>query len=175
MERRAVLKLVALSALSQKLNALPNAAMHMMQPMPAPPYKLQFFTEEESRLLDQLMEMIIPTDAHSPGAHDAQTNLFADLMVANSDVAIQKQWKDGIRSFREAGPSLDETLRKASTNEENPKSDLEQFFVVLKQMTVNGYYTSSIGIHKDMEYVGNTYLAAYPECTHPEHLMPEKA
>jgi hypothetical protein len=41
--------------------------------------------------------------------------------------------------------------------------------VVLKQMTVNGYYTSSIGIHKDMEYVGNTYLAAYPECTHPEH------
>jgi Gluconate 2-dehydrogenase subunit 3 len=176
MERRAVLKLVALSALSQKLNALPNAAMHMMQPAPlAAPYKLQFFTEEESRLLDQLMEMIIPTDAHSPGAHDAQTNLFADLMVASSSVAIQKQWKEGIQLFREGGASLDETLRKASANEENPKSDLEQFFVVLKQMTVNGYYTSSIGIHKDMEYVGNTYLAAFPECTHPEHLVPEKA
>jgi Gluconate 2-dehydrogenase subunit 3 len=172
MERRAVLKLVALTALSQKLNALPDAAMHMMPPMSAQatvPYKLQFFTEEESRLVDQLMEMILPTDEHSPGAHDAQTNLFADLIVTNSDVAIQKQWKDGIRLFREEGPSLDETLRKASANESDPKTDLERFFVVLKQMTVNGYYTSSIGIHKDMEYVGNTYLAAYPECTHPEH------
>jgi Gluconate 2-dehydrogenase subunit 3 len=151
---------------------LPDAAMHMMPPMPAQatvPYKLQFFTEEESRLVDQLMEMILPTDEHSPGAHDAQTNLFADLIVTNSDVAIQKQWKDGIRLFREEGPSLDETLRKASANESDPKTDLERFFVVLKQMTVNGYYTSSIGIHKDMEYVGNTYLAAYPECTHPEH------
>ena len=31
MERRAVLKLVALTALSQKLNALPNAAMRHME------------------------------------------------------------------------------------------------------------------------------------------------
>jgi hypothetical protein len=41
--------------------------------------------------------------------------------------------------------------------------------VLLKQMTVNGYYTSATGIHKEMEYAGNTYLAAFPECTHPEH------
>ena len=41
--------------------------------------------------------------------------------------------------------------------------------MLLKQMTVNGYYTSATGIHKEMEYVGNTYLAAFPECTHPEH------
>jgi hypothetical protein len=40
---------------------------------------------------------------------------------------------------------------------------------LLKQMTVNGYYTSEIGIHKDMEYVGNAYLGAFPACTHPEH------
>ena len=39
----------------------------------------------------------------------------------------------------------------------------------LKQMTVDGYYTSATAIHQDMEYLGNTYLAAFPECTHPEH------
>jgi hypothetical protein len=172
MERRAVLKMVALSALSQKLNALPNAAMHAMAPAQgATPYALQFFSEDESRLLDQLMEMIIPVDDHSPGAHEAGANLFADLMVASSDVAIQKQWRDGIRLIREEakGSSLAEALGRAATNEENPKTDLERFFVLLKQMTVNGYYTSATGIHKDMEYVGNTYLAAFPECTHPEH------
>src|SRR5271163_539617 len=105
MERRAVLKIVALTALSQKLNALPSAAMRPMEPAQAAPtataYTLQFFSEEESSLLDQLMEMIIPADDHSPGAHEAATNLFADLMVATSDAAVKKQWQDGIRLIRE--------------------------------------------------------------------------
>ena len=173
MERRAVLKIVALTALSHKLNALPCAAMSHTQAAPAVPteYSLQFFTEEESVLLDQLMEMIIPADDHSPGAHEARANLFADLMVATSDNAVKKQWQDGIRLMREQAmrSSLPEALHTTAANEENPTTDLERFFVMLKQMTVNGYYTSEIGIHKDMEYVGNAYLGAFPECTHPEH------
>jgi hypothetical protein len=175
MERRALLKIVALSALSQKLNALPGAAMSYMQTAPAAPsataYTLQFFSEEESRLLDQLMEMIIPADDHSPGAHEARTNLFADLLVATSNDAVKKQWRDGISLIRgEAmGSSLDEVLRRAALNEEDPKTDLELFFILLKQTTVNGYYTSATGIHQEMEYIGNTYLAAFPPCTHPEH------
>jgi hypothetical protein len=172
MERRAVLKIVALTALSQKLNALPGAAMnHMQAPPGATAYTLQFFTDDESRLLDQLMELIIPADDHSPGAHEAQTNLFADLMVASSSEAIRKQWQDGIHLIREdaVGSSLADALHRAAANEENPKNDLDRFFVLLKQMTVNGYYTSATGIHKEMEYAGNTYLAAFPECTHPEH------
>jgi hypothetical protein len=174
MERGSVLKLVALTALSQKLNALPGAAMgHIQAPSVAPvtPYTLQFFSEDESRLLGQLMEIIIPTDDHSPGAHEANTNLFADLMVASGDNTIKKQWQDGIRLIREEAThsSLAEALHRASANEENPTTDLERFFVLLKQMTVNGYYTSAIGIHKDMEYIGNAYLGSFPECTHPEH------
>ena len=175
MERRAVLKIVALTALSQKLNALPGAAMnHMQAPHEATsvtPYTLQFFTDDESRLLDQLMELIIPADDHSPGARAAQTNLFADLMVATSDQAVKKQWQDGIRLMREEAnrSSLSDALQLAAANEENPTTDLERFFVLLKQMTVNGYYTSATGIHQDMEYVGNAYLGAFPACTHPEH------
>src|ERR1700722_20169569 len=175
MERRAVLKIVAFTALSQKLNALPCAAMGHMEAAPAAPaatpYKLQFFSEEESGVLDQLMEIIIPADEHSPGAHVAQTNLFADLMVATSDHAVKKQWQDGIRLMREEAnrSSLSEAVQLAAANEENPTSDLERFFVLLKQMTVNGYYTSATGIHQDMEYVGNAYLGAFPGCTHPEH------
>ncbi len=171
MERRAVLKIVALTALSHRLNALPGAAMSHMQAVPTVPHTLQFFSDEESVLLDQLMEMIIPADDHSPGAHEAQTNLFADLMVATSDNAVKKQWQDGIRLMREQAnrSSLPDALHQAAANEENPTTDLERFFILLKQMTVNGYYTSEIGIHKDMEYVGNAYLGAFPECTHPEH------
>jgi hypothetical protein len=95
MERRELLKLVALTALSPKVNLLQAAAACQMDAAPAKPhlaqYKLQFFSEDESRLLDQLMEMIIPADSHSPGAHSAKTNLFADLMVATSDDSVKKQ------------------------------------------------------------------------------------
>ena len=176
MERRALLKIVALTAISQKLNALPGAAMHQMQAPPAvpatSPNTLLFFSEEESHLLDQLMEMIIPADDHSPGAHEAGTLLFADLMVATSEDAVKKQWRDGLRliSQEAVNSSLEEALGKAAANEEDPKTDLDRFFVQLKQMTVYGYYTSATGIHKEMEYVGNTYLASFPACTHPEHL-----
>ncbi len=173
MERRTALKLVALAALSPKLNALEAAAGCPMEAAAttAPrEYKLQFFTADENKLLDQLMEMIIPADSHSPGACAAKTSLFADLMVATSDDAIKKKWRDGLHLIHEEAKSssLSEALAKAAKNEENPTTDLERFFVSLKHMTVDGYYTSEIGIHQDMEYVGNTYLAEFPGCTHPQ-------
>jgi hypothetical protein len=182
MERRAVLKLVALTALSPNLNlkmsALQAAACHMgnaSATSSAPEYKLQFFSEDESRVLDQLMEMMIPADSQSPGAHATKTNLFADLMIATGNDADKKQWQDGIRLIREeaARSSLDEALRKASNHEGNPQTDLERFFAALKEMTVRGYYTSAIAIERDLRYVGDTYLAAFPECNHPEHTHPE--
>jgi hypothetical protein len=175
MERRALLKIFAMTAVSHQLHALPNADMAGMRMVQAPSaataYTLQFFTEEESQLLDQVMEMILPADDHSPGAHEARTNLFADLMVATSSDAVKKQWRDGLDLLREeaAASSLADALRKAAAGEENPTTDLQRFFVPLKHMTVNGYYTSETGIHQEMEYIGNTYLAAFPECTHPEH------
>ena len=62
-----------------------------------------------------------------------------------------------------------DALARAATGEANPQSELERFFVTLKHMTVNGYYSSEIGIHQDLEYQGNTYLSEFPECTHPDH------
>jgi hypothetical protein len=36
-------------------------------------------------------------------------------------------------------------------------------------MTADGYYTSRVGLVDELGYKGNTVLAAFPECTHPEH------
>jgi hypothetical protein len=175
MERRAVLKLVALAALSPRLNALegtPGCSMHGESTAPpSADYKLQFFTEDENKLVDQLMEMIIPADDHSHGAHEARASLFADQMIASSDDGVKTQWRNGLGLIRQQaqGSSLPNALRKAAENEENPKTELDRFFVLLKRTTVDGYYTSKIGIEKELEYSGNTYLARFPECTHPEH------
>jgi len=56
MERRKLLKLVALTALSPKVDVLQAAAACHVDAAPAKPDltqdKLQFFSEDESRLLD---------------------------------------------------------------------------------------------------------------------------
>ena len=168
MKRRTAIKIVALSALASKLEAF-ETSVSSSRPgtgWSASDYKLRFFTAEESELLDQLMEMIIPADNHSPGAHAAQVSLFADLMVATGSAVLQKQWREGLKQMREeaAKSSLAEALAKSAANEDHPATDPEHFFAALKRMTVNGYYTSAIGIHQDLQYQGNTYVTAFPGC-----------
>lgn len=171
MKRRTAIKIVALSALAQKLDVAGAGVCHpgAGTAWSANDYEFGFFTPEENELIDQLMEMIIPADGHSPGAHAAQVSLFADLMVATSDDAVKTRWRNGLRLVREeaASSSLAAALAKASVNEGDPQNELERFFAILKRMTVNGYYTSKIGIHQDLQYQGNTYLPAFPGCTMP--------
>jgi hypothetical protein len=169
MERRTAIKIITLGAMTPGLDAL-GAAVHCAMPADAAwtpgDYKLQFFTAAENELVDQLAEMIIPADAHSPGAHAAQVSLFADLMVATSEQAVKEQWRDGLRLFAEVAvkSTVAEALAQAAAHEEQPKTELERFFTILKLMTVNGYYTSKIGIDMDLEYIGNTYLEFFPGC-----------
>jgi hypothetical protein len=169
MQRRTALKIIALGVMAPGKDTL-GAATHCAMPEGAAwtpaDYQLQFFTPAENELLDQLTEMIIPADAHSPGAHAARVSLFADLMVATSNDAVKAQWRNGLRLFKEAAAksSLADALAQAAAHEGHPTTDLERFFAVLKPMTVNGYYTSEIGIHQDLEYIGNTYLASFPGC-----------
>lgn len=164
MERRTALKLVALGALGPagiagaRGNWLPGTAW-------APgDYRLRFFNREEIELLDRLMEMIIPADEHSPGARAARVILFADLMVATSDDHLKESWRRGLQLMHNeaARSSLEQALAKSALNEGKPGNDLERFYGRLKEMTVNGYYTSAIGIHRDLRYQGNTYLPSFP-------------
>jgi hypothetical protein len=173
MERRTVLQLISIGALSPGFDALrANMACQAVHPtLNAEPYKLRFFSAAENQLLDSLMEKIIPADSHSPGAHEAKVSHFADWMVSTSPEKVQREWRKGLKVMKHEvrRSSLDAALAKAALNESKPATDLERFFVVLKGMTVDGYYTSEIGIHKDMQYQGNTYNPEYTGCTHPEH------
>ena len=57
-----------------------------------------------------------------------------------------------------------------SKNEKSPQSLEERFFRAIKNLTIDGYYTSKIGIHQELQYKGNTYLKEFKGCTHPEHI-----
>ena len=169
MERRTALKIVALSALAPE--GIAGSVEIELQGATWTPgsYRLRFFNEQEIELLDNLMEMIIPADDHSPGARAAQVSLFADLMVATSDNHLKEVWRNGLQLMRHEASrsSLQTALARSAVNERNPTNDLERFYGHLKEMTVNGYYTSAVGIHLDLQYQGNSYLQSFPGTSEP--------
>jgi glucoside 3-dehydrogenase (cytochrome c) hitch-hiker subunit len=143
------------------------------------PYSPRFFSRPEFRSLAALAETVIPTDDHSPGAEAAGVHEFMDDMIADSDSKTQAMWREGLAAVENASASefgkgfaelgVDQRialLEKFAANESNPATSAERFFVALKRMTIEGYYTSSVGIHQDLNYQGNTAMADFPGCKH---------
>ena len=173
-ERRRLLQLASAGILAARLPALEaqtcTNANHGSLTQKTP-YTAQFFTADELALLDRAMDAILPADEHSSGAHEAQVPLFADLMVATSPDDVKQDWRSGLRLLAAEieSSSLTAWLATAVANERDPQTVLDVFFVKLKQMTVEGYYTSDVGIHGELQYQGNTYLKEFRGCTHAEH------
>jgi hypothetical protein len=134
-----------------------------------------FFTKDEYAAVDALMETIIPTDSHSPGAQAAGCAAYVDRQLAESTLESDKTiWREGVKAldarcrsqFDKAIPEVTpeqriSLLEEISRNEQHPKTAQEKFFNTLKHATAFAYYSSSIGIHKEMEYKGNVYLPQF--------------
>ncbi|HMH83307.1 MAG TPA: gluconate 2-dehydrogenase subunit 3 family protein [Gemmatimonadales bacterium] len=138
---------------------------------PAAGPAVRFLTAPEYALLDELTELIIPTDGHSPGARAALVASYIDGRLAESlEADWQALWRSGLdavnglsrerhgKPFLEATPDqrLD-VLTRMAAGEADPKTPPERFFTELKRWTARAYYTSKIGIHVDQEYKGNVY------------------
>jgi hypothetical protein len=133
------------------------------------PGGVRFLTAAEYALLDELSEMIIPTDAHSPGARAAGVAGYIDARLAESiEGEWREKWRAGLRdvealSHEQHGKSfLDATaaqrlavLTALAAGEADPQTPRDKFFKDLKWWTVFSYYTSKTGIHDDQEYKGN--------------------
>ena len=44
-----------------------------------------------------------------------------------------------------------------------------EFFQAIKSMTINGYYTTEIGLRQELGDSGQLFLGQFQGCTHPEH------
>ncbi len=141
--------------------------------------KLNFFSSQEKETIANVAELIIPTDEVSPGARAAGVQDWIDFIVANSPAAVQKQWRAGLAamdqfSLEVAGKKFLELeaagqhklLEQLAEREESPRTPSECFFALAKEATVKGYYTSEIGLLKDLRYQGGAYVAA-PDVTCP--------
>lgn len=167
MNRRVLIQVVSMGAAWGSFVRAQHAG-HCAAETAVSPYQLQFLTAPEHVLLQDLMDIILPADEHSPGARAARTADFADWMLAHSAEAVQRRWREDLK-WAAAQASAAEAIAGVAANESNPTTETERFFIRLKSMTVDGFYTSEIGIQKDLGYVGNQYLLKYEGCTHPEH------
>ncbi len=147
-----------------------------------PLYNAKYFNAQQVRTLEALSETIIPADEHSPGARAARVWEYMDDLVADSDQTTKTLWTQGVtavdkmaelehgKKFVECAPEQQiALLENISQREETPATVEEKFFVEIKKATVDGYYTSAIGIQQELEYQGNTALPDFPGCTHEEH------
>jgi hypothetical protein len=136
-----------------------TAAAALKNPLGATPAKSRFFTPEEFAAVDELTEMIIPADEHSPGAKAAKVADYIDGYLAETlEEEERTHFREGLQPYVGASNSQRlAMLAKAAQNEAKPATAEERFFRLIKEHTIRGYYTSKIGIHDELEYKGNTY------------------
>lgn len=145
-------------------------------------FKPKFFTSPEFETISRIADLIIPpTD--TPGAVAAGAPRYIDDVVS-ANPEHQKTYRDGLKwlddnckkRFEKSFVQLNEkqqieTLTPLSdaVDKNQAKSLGELFFRIIKNMTADGYYTSQAGLVQELGYKGNTVLAKFPECDHPEH------
>jgi hypothetical protein len=127
-------------------------------------YKPKGFTAAEYRTLRRLCEMILPGDAKSKGALEAGAPEFIDLLAGNnSELAqiyqggllwldTQMQKRHG-SPFADARPEQQAAMLDLIAHRKNTSPELApgiHFFTWVRDMTVDAYFTSKIG----MDYLG---------------------
>ncbi|MEJ7589743.1 MAG: gluconate 2-dehydrogenase subunit 3 family protein [Ferruginibacter sp.] len=140
------------------------------------------FTESQLALMNEVADTILPTTS-TPGAKAAKVGNFMALMVLDCYTEQdQKIFKEGLKkidelsdkqfdkSFIEAAPAQRTQLLTTLDNEQKDyqgkkaKDDSTHYFLMMKQLTVLGYFTSKEGATMALRYlpVPGKYDGNYP-------------
>jgi hypothetical protein len=174
--RRAALKAIGTVAVLPWLSDEGLLAFARIQETNAAP-RLKALAPLQFATLEALVDAIIPTDDRSPGAKQARVADYIDLLLSEVDRELMLAWFGGLAALDAEAVSrfrapftklsavhVDEILQSISRNERAPRTALETFFVMAKQATIRGYYTSNIGIHQELRYKGNQFLKEFVGC-----------
>lgn len=161
----------------QHVHSVPAAT-----PPPSGPFQPKFFSRSEFETVSRVADLIIPP-SDTPGAVQAGVPRYIDQVVTvnpehHKTYRAGVEWLDRQASARFARKFIDlseaqqiEVLTPLSeaVDHEKVEGAGERFFRAIKSMTADGYYTSQVGLVQELGYKGNTVLAKFPECNHPEH------
>jgi hypothetical protein len=188
--RRDALRIITASVCTTTLGAESAAAFqHAAHTSAAVPpsaagagYTIRFFSPEQVRALESLSDIIIPADAHSPGARAARVYEYMDAVVSESGDSTKADWTHGLDALSRmsvdrfgkplwecSGEEHTALLETISGNEDHPATAEEKFFAILKTATIDGYYNSPVGIHQELRFKGNAVVPEFPGCTDGDH------
>jgi hypothetical protein len=148
-------------------------------PFTAAPQPPRLFAPKQYELLGVLCERIVP------GAAEARVAEFIDLLASENEEYQRRltggmAWLDSACRDRYDTVFLDSSADQqeavldliAYRRNADGDSSLQQgidFFAFLRSMTLDGYFTSRVGIAY-LGYSGNGMLSEFPGCPAPEKL-----
>lgn len=150
-------------------------------PAAAAAFTPKYFSQHELAVISRLADLIIPRDT-SPGALDARVPEYIDLQVSKMP-DVQTQMSGGVqwlgrycseqfgKDFLDCSPAQQTQVLDKLADGKNVPPGLEaarSFFVLVRSLTCDGFYSSKLGFH-ELGYKGNTFVAQWHGCTHPEH------
>jgi gluconate 2-dehydrogenase gamma chain len=190
-ERREVLRILSIAAgaatfpgFSKWSFACGHIGDALAQIKPAV-YRPVFFNAHEYGLIGRLTDLIIPSD-DTPGAREAGVSEFIDLM-ASRDPELQRDFRTGLnwlntrtqktwgKAFQLLSPPQQTDLLESLAYKKKFRAGEErgrEFFELVREYTVMGFYTSEIGL-KVLDFPGLKFYGQSPSCPHqdnPEHL-----
>ncbi len=131
----------------------------------------------ELATLEALSERIIPR-SDTPGAKDAGVALLIDKLIA-ADTTLLPLYRGGLADLNALSRQAYEQNFAALTEAQqievltplslDPNLALTEFFKLVKNMTIDAYYRTEPGLKTELGWHGNTYLASFPGCDHPDH------
>lgn len=140
-----------------------------------------FFSSAEFEVLSRLSDLIIPT-TDTPGAVEAGVPIYIDSVVG-ANAELQQVCRAGLGALEQqcqreyskgfVALSEDQQIRLLTpifeaVDKGRREGVLERFFLLAKNLTADGYYTSYTGLVQELQYKGNTVLDRFPASTLPE-------
>jgi hypothetical protein len=137
----------------------------------------------QNELVVMLTELIIP-ETDTPGAKATLVNRFIDSVLHGASAAERGRFLEGLawldrrsrtlfkKDFASAGAEQQAALLTRISKDGNPDKEERtgvDFFRAIKTMTINGYYTTEIGLRQELGDNGQLFLPQFQGCDHPEH------
>ena len=142
----------------------------------APP-SLLVLSPAQYASLEAFVDTIIPSDDRSPGAKEARVADYIDLLLSESGDNVKAEWLEELAAVDQTAheqfgrpfakldaPQAESVVTALSRNEGSPQTPGERFFVRAKTAAIRGYYTSEIGIHRELRYKGNQMINEFVGC-----------
>jgi Gluconate 2-dehydrogenase subunit 3 len=130
-----------------------------------------------------LTELIIP-ETDTPGAKGTNVNRFVDNVLGEAKAEDRDRFLKGLswidersralfgKDLTSATPADQTALLTRLSVQGNPDKEEpigREFFEVIKGMTIDGYYTTEVGLRKELGDSGQLFQAVSQGCDHPEH------